>query len=411
MKDPYIPPPIHDADGSETFYHEVIGNYRRHLCENILRWWLEHALDSECGGIFSCIRDDGGIISTDKYVWSQVRAVWTFAAAYNRIDPLREWYDAAEAVYAFIAGPGRNDEGDWNFLLAHDGTLKEGPESIQTDAYAICALVEYARMTGSQEAAEIALETYRRVLWKLARPGSYRTKPYPIPDRAKAQRVSMQFSLAFTELGKFLKDTQIIAEGKRLTDDVLNHFRRPDLGASVEYLSEDNSLLPPPVGTYASPGHGIETAWFQIENLRAFEDRVALLKACEIMKWNFEKGWDPEYGGLVLGMDLNGGKPYLPNAEAKIWWPFTEAICGALMAYEVCREQWCLEWFAQSHNWAFSHFPDREHGEWTQRLDRCGQKIDTVVALPVKDPFHLPRGLIYAIETAARLASKNTYQA
>jgi hypothetical protein len=29
--------------------------------------------------------------------------------------------------------------------------------------------------------------------------------------------------------------------------------------------------------------------------------------------------------------------------------------------------------------------------------------MDTVVALPVKDPFHLPRGLIFAMESLERM--------
>ena len=73
------------------------------------------------------------------------------------------------------------------------------------------------------------------------------------------------------------------------------------------------------------------------------------------------------------------------------------------MAYEVTEANWCLEWYAKIHQWAIAHFPMREHGEWTQRLDREGRKVDRAVALPVKNPFHLPRGLIFCIETLRRL--------
>ena len=37
-----------------------------------------------------------------------------------------------------------------------------------------------------------------------------------------------------------------------------------------------------------------------------------------------------------------------------------------------------------------------------QRLDREGRKIHEVIALPVKDPFHLPRALILAVESLER---------
>jgi len=47
-----------------------------------------------------------------------------------------------------------------------------------------------------------------------------------------------------------------------------------------------------------------------------------------------------------------------------------------------------------------------QHGEWTQRLDRQGRPFSETVALPVKDPFHLPRALIYCVNALQRLAEE-----
>jgi N-acylglucosamine 2-epimerase len=41
---------------------------------------------------------------------------------------------------------------------------------------------------------------------------------------------------------------------------------------------------------------------------------------------------------------------------------------------------------------------DWQHGEWRQKLQRDFTPMTGVVALPVKDPFHLPRSLILQIE-------------
>jgi N-acylglucosamine 2-epimerase len=41
---------------------------------------------------------------------------------------------------------------------------------------------------------------------------------------------------------------------------------------------------------------------------------------------------------------------------------------------------------------------DWENGEWRQKLNRDFTPMAGVVALPVKDPFHLPRSLIFQIE-------------
>jgi len=68
-------------------------------------------------------------------------------------------------------------------------------------------------------------------------------------------------------------------------------------------------------------------------------------------------------------------------------------------------EDWCLEWFQRVHDYAFAHFPVPQYGEWTQNLDRRGNKMQATVALPVKDPFHLSRALINSIDVLERLAN------
>jgi N-acylglucosamine 2-epimerase len=55
------------------------------------------------------------------------------------------------------------------------------------------------------------------------------------------------------------------------------------------------------------------------------------------------------------------------------------------------------------HDLSFKHYPVPEHGEWTQKLDRQFRKITDVVALPVKDPFHLPRAIMLCVESLARM--------
>jgi N-acylglucosamine 2-epimerase len=109
----------------------------------------------------------------------------------------------------------------------------------------------------------------------------------------------------------------------------------------------------------------------------------------------------------LLSLDAEGGSPWWPFADSKLWWPHTETLYALLLAYEISNEQWCLDWFAQVHDYAFSHYPVAHYGEWTQKLDRYGRKFTETVALPVKDPFHLPRALIYCTEVLQRLADRS----
>lgn len=398
-------------------FQKLLQFYRSQLQTDVLAWWLRHAIDHEHGGVLSCIRDDGHVYSHDKYIWSQVRALWVFSAAYHRIERDPVYLKVADQVFDFCRDHGRTDEGDWAFRVSRDGSeIMDGADSIQTDAYAICAMVEYARASGRDEPMAVAWETYRRSREKLSRPGSYATRPYAIPEGTKAQRVSMQFSLAFHELAKATGDAEVAAEAMLLTDDVLDHFYKPEMGVTLEYLTLDNAPAPAPWGTYVSPGHGIETAWFQLENLRSPVDgRIAevhqsrVQRCAQILRSSLNTGWDPQYGGLFYAMGLDGIPSPLDHAEAKIWWPHCEALCGTLMAYETSHQHEFLDWHDKVKDWSFTHFRDQENGEWTRRLDRDGiTKLDIVATLPVKDPFHLPRALMYSIEACSRMADSST---
>jgi N-acylglucosamine 2-epimerase len=181
-------------------------------------------------------------------------------------------------------------------------------------------------------------------------------------------------------------------------------FVRPDHRLLYEFVGLDGSLINTPQGRSVVPGHAIESMWFMIQIYERARVKARIRQAIEVIRWHLEFGWDEEFGGLYHARDAQGGTPWWRFADAKLWWPHTEALVALLMAYEHSREPWCLEWLERVHNYAFAHFPDLEHGEWTQKLDRQGRKLTETVALPVKDPFHLPRALIYCCDVLGRLA-------
>ncbi len=88
----------------------------------------------------------------------------------------------------------------------------------------------------------------------------------------------------------------------------------------------------------------------------------------------------------------------------------TEALYALLLAYQVSRQDWCLEWFERVNGYAFRMFPVAGYGEWTQRLDRQGRRQVEVLAVPVKDPFHLARALINSIGVLEKLVQEEAIQ-
>jgi len=390
-----------------TSLNELQSFLRRHLLEDVVPFWMRHAIDRNNGGLFTCISDEGEIQSREKFVWSQARALWTFSALHRRVEPSDEWLTVADGLFEFLRAHGRDAEGNWVFATDEFGAVTRGAESIFADAFAILGLVEYFHATGKSAALDLALETSLTVRARLAK-RSFPTAPYPTPPGMIAHGEAMGFSLPFCNLGEAAGDAEILAFGRQLGGHVLDHFVRADRRVILEYLNEDFTTADTPEGRAMVPGHGIESAYFQIFNFTGTGRTDYLDRACEVIRWCLERGWDAEFGGILLGIDADGKEPvFWKHADTKLWWPHTEALPACLIAYEHTRADWCLEWYAKVHQWAFAHYPVREHGEWTQRLDRQGRKINTVVALPVKDPFHLPRGLIFALESLQRLKDRS----
>lgn len=387
----------------KTRFVDLQAIYRAELLERSIPFWLKHAIDRQNGGILTCISDEGQVLSTDKYMWSQLRAIWTFAALYNRIEARPEWLEAARSIFEFVKKYGRDEAGQWVFAVDKNGRVLQGATSIYADGFAIYGLTELARAAGNQEAIALALETYHNVQRRLATPGSYQTAPYPLPKGVKAHGISMIFAHVFNELGHFLGDEQIIQASLHHAAEVMDVYRRPEQQMLFEFMSLDNALLDSPRGRAVVPGHAIESMWFMIHIYRQLGDKARIRQAIETIKWHIELGWDEEYGGILLALDAEGGRPWWNFADSKIWWPHTEALYALLLAYELSGEQWALNWFERVHNYAFTHYPVPQHGEWTQKLDRRGNKLTKTVALPVKDPFHLPRSLIYCLDVLQRL--------
>jgi N-acylglucosamine 2-epimerase len=377
--------------------------YRGLLLDDVVPFWFRHGIDWEHGGVLSCIRDDGSLVSGDKFIWSQARSVWTFSALYNRIEKRPEFLRAAENSIRFLLANGRDQDGRWVYHTTREGGVIEGPTSIYTDCFVVYGFSEYYRATKDERLLSIALETFDRVRRRVDEPDFNETAPYPLPFGWKNHGIPMILSDVANELAQTTSDSRIDALADEYVARVMNHFVRPDRKVILEFLTTSYEELPPPAGTFVMPGHAIESMWFVMHVASRRGNKELVRRAAEVMRWHLELGWDKEYGGLYLSRDVEGNQPYLPHSEMKVWWPHVEALYGALLAHHLTGEPWCLEWYEKVASWTWAHFPAPEFGEWRQRLNREGKPTAEIVALPVKDPFHLPRGIILIMQLLDRM--------
>jgi N-acylglucosamine 2-epimerase len=372
--------------------------YRSLLLDGVVPFWLKYGIDWDQGGVLSCMNEDGSPVSGDKFMWSQARSVWTFAALYNRVEKRPEFLKVAKNSVRFLLEHGRDDQGRWIYHTDRAGKVIEGATSIYTDCLAVYGLSEYYRALNDPDILAVALATFERVRRRIEEPDFTETAPYPLPRGWKNHGVPMIMTETTGELAQTTGDNALAVLADSYAARVMDHFVRPARKILLEFLTDQYEELPPNAGTFVMPGHAIESMWFVLHRAQRRRDQDLADRAAEVIRWHLEKGWDQEYGGIFLGIDAEGHQPFLPHADKKLWWPHTEALYALLLAHHLTCAKWCAEWYDRVHAWSFSHFPMPEAGEWRQRLTREGKPTTEVIALPVKDPFHLPRVAILIMQ-------------
>lgn len=380
-----------------TFLHQ-------HLTEHVLPFWFPKLIDQRYGGLNNCVQDDGEVLSTEKYLWSQGRALWVLSKLFNDIDQDSKWLEMATPIFKLLTDYGRNTDKEWHFSLNADGTPAREPHSIYVDGFCIYGLTEYAKATGHAKSLEIALEAYTDASPKLDDHRLVRTMPHPIPKGYQSHGPLMLFAHVFHELGILSGREDIQQRALELADRILTQHLDPKSGQLHEFVVLGGQKDSSDIGQTSIPGHVVESMWFleEIYRYHGQSEKIPLL--LETIRIHLELGWDQQFGGLVLATHLGGGKPQWHNPLGKIWWPHTESLQALLMTYAHTREKWAKDWYWKIHDYSFTHFPNWDSGDWFHNLDREGKPtIPYLQTLPVKDPFHLPRALIYSIKILDQL--------
>ena len=162
-------------------------NYKKVLTDNILPFWLDNAIDYENGGIFTQLDREGEIYGTDKSVWFQGRALWSFSKAYNTIEKNPEYLKASECIYKFL--PKCTDvDGRMYFTVTADGRGLQKRRYYFSETFAAIGCAEYYKATGKKEVFEDA-EKYFDVAYECFK-GIRKTEPKINPENSKMKALS-----------------------------------------------------------------------------------------------------------------------------------------------------------------------------------------------------------------------------
>ena len=380
--------------------------YRSELLDNVIPFWLKHAIDEECGGFTFCLDQDGTCVDTDKGVWQQGRATWMFATLYNEVDARDEWLRAAEHGIRFLREHAADSDGRMFFLLTREGKPLRKRRYTYSEAFGAIANAAYFNATGDPAAKMEARRLFDLFV-------EYNTKPGLIPpkvDAATRPMLGIGPYMILINMGQILRDTlqddAYTAAIDSAIDTIRSKFLKPDIGCVMETVGLNGEILDHFDGRTLNPGHAIEAAWFIMEEGRLRNNRDLINTGAQMLDWMWARGWDTEYGGLLYFVDVFDNPVQEYWHDMKFWWNHNETIIATLLAYELTGDEKYAQMHTQVHDWAFAHFPDPEHGEWFGYLHRDGSVSSTLKGNLWKGPFHLPRMLLVCSRICERLANK-----
>ena len=376
---------------------ELIATYRDGLLGDVLPFWLKHGWDREHGGILTGVDRDGSLLESDKSVWFQGRAAWMFATAYNTVERRPEWLEFAGSCLEFLRRHAYGPDGKMYFTLTREGRPLRMRRYVFSECFAAIAFAAYAKATGDATAAADARRAWATYLHHTFTPGVMPPKTDPATRPMQGLSPRMITIVTAQELRAQLGD---IREGgatctewiDRAIGEIERDFLKPDHQALLEMTGAGGELLDHFDGRQLNPGHAIEAAWFILHEAKLRNRDPRLLRlGLTILDWMWVRGWDRTHGGILYHVDVLGRPQQEYWHDMKFWWPHNEAIIATLLAWQLTGDAKYAEWHRLVHDWAYAHFPDREHGEWYGYLHRDGGVSSTMKGCTWKGPFHLPR--------------------
>ncbi len=373
----------------------LICMYRQELLENCLPFWLEHSLDKEYGGYFSCLDRDGSVYDTDKFVWLQGREVWLFAMLYNKVERRQEWLDAAVSGAEFLKRYGHDGNYDFYFSLDRQGRPLIQPYNIFSNTFACMAFAQLAEATGKSEYAEIAARIFGRILARRGNPKGKWEKSFPGTRPMKGFSLPMIICNMALEIENIMDDKDLLDRTiEECLHEVLGVFYKEEVGMMVENVSSiDGSMIDCFEGRLINPGHNLEALWFLMELGERLGDKALIDRCVAISHKVIAAGWDSEYGGIYYFMDRKGYPPQQLEWDQKLWWVHIESAIAMLKVYRLTGDRESLQWFERLHEYMWTRFKDHEYPEWFGYLNRRGEVLLPLKGGKWKGCFHVPRGL------------------
>ena len=405
--------------------------------EEVKKKWLElakhgvdfirkHAFDSKTGRMYYSLTKEGSPLRMRRYMFAESFAVISLAA-YARVSGDKEALKHALKLFKLLLRNYTN-----NNLIIEPISHNNSSEDNNVNENNVNE--EEEKNNNEEEERNLNFEENeeeeRRNFEEIIRPT---LPPKFEPNTIRGQSKGLGLPMILISTAQILRETiedlntpyhsSIISlcnySINLCIEEIKRDFMKEEFKAVMELVGPNGEFIDSFDGRLLTPGHAIEASWFilheakyrnekyhladiqssnDIRSISYFTYKELLHIGLTILDWEWEIGWDKEFGGLLYYVDCKG----FPSPEywhdMKFWWPHNEATIATLLAYSLSNDKKYFEWFKLVNEWSHSHFPDEKCGEWFGYLHRDGSLSSRIKGNLFKGPFHIPRMQLYCWE-------------
>lgn len=394
--------------------------YVKDLEYNFLPFW-EKSIDKEYGGVFTCFTNKGDKkVSDRKYTWSQGRFLWICCNLLKRESLFSSlssiWEEAADKTYRFLQEHIVMPNNNVVYAVERDGEKISDQMNISifADCFYVLGCNAYALHKKDVRIFDEILVIYQSIRERIKR-NEFTSEPYPVPDAFKSHSIPMIFLNLSQEMYETARmfnhssENDLYKDMQQNFNDIISNFVHSE--RIVEMLPDKEKDKQTLLARHVNPGHMLECIWFMahsMDHLGFNQEQNHIKKLGKLAESALDIGWDEKYGGILRFVDKDGGEPkgerrnmvfeelILDTWDTKLWWPHSEALYTTLLLADMTDNDRWLSWYEQIEEYVFHTFPNKDNtvGEWIQIRNRMGDPSDKLVALPVKDPFHIIRNFL-----------------
>ncbi len=397
-------------------------SWGEHLCSDILPWWEQHAVDDEYGGVRTGFHNQGHLVTTDRFTWSQGRWAWLSGeladeARSGRLSVDADiWKERCLRTCERLIREAVRPDSRTHYRVSESGVpvadaSGETATSVFADLFCVLGLSAGLRHLRADDPrantwATIALDMLT-VAHSAIEKRTALSEPYPVPSGFLDLAGPMTLLHTSAELLRSYETDQACV--RRIRDWSAEQLIQHHLMSQhwYEFYPTSPGMNETMLARHVTPGHLLELLWM-IEHAEWQDPGFSMLppgSRASLALRAVQLGWDEKYGGLLRYADRDGGQPRGRSVtqsayeslvhqtwSTKLWWVHAEAVYGLTLLGQ--RDPELAEWATRIADWTMKVFPEPD-AEWIQIRDQSGAPLNQVVALPVKDPLHIARAALF----------------